>query len=595
MARFVDYEEPVKTKTKNPGLTQAQIQSTKAALKGAYNGPVAPDFERIVIGANGEQVTSPNGKISVDETGAGASSAGANKQSKFVDYVEDSGVSPLGGDWKNFAAGIGAKVTDIPLGIKQRFHELQNYTSRGLPGSEIDAKRLDATNQEAADKRRLDAPLMATKAGKGGALVGAAIPAAAAALTPGGQGLAASLLAGGGLGAVEPTIADESLSKNTLFGLAGGGAGYGVGKLIGKAGQGIGDWASKNQTINALKDSILGQSKNMGYVIPPTQANSAGVRGFINKTTEGLAGKLSTAQKASVKNQPITNQVIAKDLGLPDDQPISIEALKGVRAQAGKAYDEVKQLGTIAADKKYFSDLDEIASSTRSAAKSFPGLKNSKLEEIVESLKQTKFDAGDAIEAIKGLRDEVSGFFARGEKTVGRAYAGAVDALENMIERAAEKSGKPELLNNFLAARTKIAKTYSVEKVLNDSTGNVSAKKLATQLASGKPLSGEIKKVAQFGQAFPKAAEEIQSSIPGSSPLDWAMGAGASVGTGNVAGMGMLAARPAARSLLLSRPYQKFMTTPSYESMLARALQNRITQQGLRIGTMVGLPQFTKE
>ena len=89
MAHFVDYEEPVRTKPKRPGLTQGQIQATKDALKGAYNGPVAPDFERIVIGANGEQVESPSGKLSVGAPGSGAAGAGAAKPSKFVDYAEN--------------------------------------------------------------------------------------------------------------------------------------------------------------------------------------------------------------------------------------------------------------------------------------------------------------------------------------------------------------------------------------------------------------------------------------------------------------------------------------------------------------------------
>lgn len=602
MANTLSFDDLVPKKKKL--LTQEQVQALtkdnplqqpKADFVGISKGADGADaIEDPAVAFNGiagnpDIAQAPEAALSFDDLVPKA--AGAR-----VSPSAESAISPIGGDWENFAAGIGAKLADIPLGLKQRWHELENYTSRGLPGSEIDAQNLSTTNQEVADKRARDAPLMATKAGKGGAFVGAAIPAAGAAMLPGGQGLAASMLAGGGLGAIEPAVDGESVVKNTLFGLGGGGAGYGAGKLIGAAGSKISGALGKSKSVNALKDAVLGQSKNMGYVIPPTQANSAGVRGSVNKTLESLAGKLSTAQKASVKNQPISNQAIAKDLGLPPDQPISIEVLKTVRSAAGEVYEEVKQLGTIVTDEKYFAGLDNLAASTRNAEKSFPGLGDTKLEDIVKSLKQPKFDAGDAIDALKTLRGKADDFYAQGNKTLGGAYRKATGVLEDMIERAAEKQrGSPALLENFRKARTTIAKTYSVEKALNDSTGNVSARKLAAQLAKGKPLSGEIKKVAQFGQAYPKAAEEIQSSIPGSSPLDWAMGAGASVGTGNIAGMGMLAARPGARSLVLSSPYQKLMTTPSYESMLAKALQNRITQQGLRIGTIAGLPQLTKE
>lgn len=521
---------------------------------------------------------------------------------KVTPYVEEAAPapttpvpSPLGGDWENLAAGMGSSFVDLALGVKQRWHELQNYTSRGLPGSEVDAQNLAATNQEVADKRGIDAPLMATKAGKIGRFAGTAAPAVVAGLIPGAQGLAGSMLTGAGLGLLDPTAGDESIVRNAGLGLAGGGLGYGVGRLMGAAGSAIKGRLANEETINAAKDATIKTARDMGYVIPPTQANAAGGTGFVNKTLEGLAGKLSTAQKASVKNQPITNQAIAKDLGLPLDEPISIEALKKVRAIAGQAYDEVKQLGTIIPDQKYFTELDNIIASTRSAANSFPGLKNSKLEDIVTALKQPKFDAGDAVEAIRGLRDEVGGFFARGEKTVGRAYSGAVDALENMIERAAAASGKPELLKNYIAARTTIAKTYTVEKALNETTGNVSAVKLAARLASGKPMSGEIEKVAQFAQAHPEAAKTLTSSIPGSSPLDWVAGLGSNALWGPAGTAVTLGARPLARNIILSRPYQRLMTQPSYQSSLGNLLARPGLQQSARIGLMTGLPEFAQQ
>jgi hypothetical protein len=54
-------------------------------------------------------------------------------------------------------------------------------------------------------------------------------------------------------------------------------------------------------------------------------------------------------------------------------------------------------------------------------------------------------------------------------------------------------------------------------------------------------------------------------------------------------------ARPAVRTGLLSGPYQKLMTTPSYQSMLAKALENKITREGIRAGTLAGLPHLMQE
>lgn len=504
-------------------------------------------------------------------------------------------ISPIGGNFENLAAGVGSSFVDLALGVKQRWRELQNYTSRGLPGSEVDAQALQSVNQEVADKRMVDAPLMATKAGKVGRFVGTAAPAVAAGLIPGAQGLAGSMLTGAGLGMVDPTSGDESIVRNAGLGLAGGGLGYGAGRLIGAAGSAIKGQLANKESINAAKDATIKTARDMGYVIPPTQANADGTKGFVNKTLEGAAGKISTGQKASLINQPITNQTIAKELGLPLDQPISIEALKKVRVVSGQAYDEVKQLGTIVTDKKFAVALDDIVSATRNAEKDFPGLGDTKLEDIVKSLKQPQFMADNAIAAIKLIRNKSDAAFAQNDKTLGGAYRKATVVLEDMIERAAEKSNNPALLENFRKARSDIAKTYSVEKALNDATGNVAARKLAAQLSRGKPLSGDIKKVAQFAQAFPKASDEIMTSIPGTSPLDWAMGGGISASLGNPAGLATVLARPGARSLILSRPYQSVMTQPRYQSSLGNLLARPGLQQSARIGLMTGLPEFAQQ
>ena len=241
MARFVDYEEPIKTKPKNPGLTQAQIQSTKAALKGAYNGPVAPDFERIVVGANGEQVTSPNGKISVNETRSEASSAGANKQSKFVDYDEDSTVKKDNAQYDvgnsflddvgNFGHGIRKGVVDIGLGMRQRFDESANALESVFGGQGINKalgmnnadKILSDTNKVIEDRKNYYAPLSKTWAGMGGDVTGQVLATLPAAFVPGASTIKGSTTIGAAQGFAAPTTGNDNVMKNTAMGAALGG------------------------------------------------------------------------------------------------------------------------------------------------------------------------------------------------------------------------------------------------------------------------------------------------------------------------------------------------------------------------------------
>ena len=108
-------------------------------------------------------------------------------------------------------------------------------------------------------------------------------------------------------------------------------------------------------------------------------------------------------------------------------------------------------------------------------------------------------------------------------------------------------------------SRELIAKTYSVEKALNTTTGNVDAKNLAKQLDKGKPLSGELKQAAEFAARFPKAAQTIEGmgSLPQTSPLDWAAFGGIGAATANPLMLLGVGARPAARAAVLSGPVQR--------------------------------------
>jgi hypothetical protein len=337
------------------------------------------------------------------------------------------------------------------------------------------------------------------------------------------------------------------------------------------------DKASGLLSANTTKDATAAIARDVGYVIPPSSSNPS----FLNKALEGFAGKLSTAQKASSKNQEVTNRLVASELGIPEGVKISREVLNGVRREAGQAYETVKGLGTIAADKKYIADLDGIVSQARNVDRSFPGLGGNQLEDVAKSLRQENFNAADAVDAIKLLRQRADKFYATGDKEMGGAFKNATTAIEDMLERAAESSGKPEILAQYLNARATIAKSYSVEKALNDATGNVSAQKLGIQLSKGKPLSGDVKKAAQFGAQFPKASREINESLPGISPLDYALGVALGTASGNY-------------GLILSKPYQALMTAPKYDPKTGRLLNSAATRELLRSGLLGATPEFVE-
>lgn len=134
---------------------------------------------------------------------------------------------PLGSNTQNTLAGAGKSLVDIGRGVQQLFG--------GRTEAQVD------------EGRRLDAPLMSTKAGIGGNIGGSIAATASTMFIPGANTYTGAALIGGGLGGAQPVGTGESRLRNTAFGAAGGLAGRYIG---GK----ISDWAAKPrpQPMSAL-------------------------------------------------------------------------------------------------------------------------------------------------------------------------------------------------------------------------------------------------------------------------------------------------------------------------------------------------------
>jgi hypothetical protein len=318
-----------------------------------------------------------------------------------------------------------------------------------------------------------------------------------------------------------------------------------------------------------LRDQALIAGQKEGYVVPPTTTNPS----MVNKVLEGTAGKLTTAQQASAQNQAVTNKLIARAFGLPDDAQITRSTLDGIRKQAGKAYDAIRSIGTVTADARFSRDLAGISAKYKGAAKSFPGLANSAIDDAIASVSKSQFEADSAVDAIAILRDKASVAGKQGDKGLATAYRSVANAVEGAVERfAANKQGNAGAVTRFRQARETIAKVYSVGKAINPATGDISATKLAQQLQREAPLSGEIKKVAEFASAFPKAARSFSESFPGVSPLDAYGAGGLAAVTGNPTPLLYPFGRMGIRNFLLSPAGQKLALSRGPASVSPRAV-----------------------
>lgn len=507
--------------------------------------------------------------------------------------VEPVATDPTGSFLENVAAGSGKAIVDAARAVRQMATGATRAAPYAVPEVLRFIHRAAPIEQSDIDEaRRLDAPLMDTVGGK----VGNIGTKLAALFVPGANTYAGAAASGAALGALEPTATGESRALNTAVGGGGGVAGKFVGDKVAAGVQKLFQTKLASETArqaaDAGRNAAAAAGRDAGYVVPPTQANPT----TVNRVLEGVAGKLTTAQQASAKNQQVTNRLTRLGLGLRHDEPITEEVLAAVRARAGKAYERLGK-GKFAADETFQKGVEGLAVAQKRLAEEFPELASKDVLTLAERLKRDTFDGETLVELTKTLREKAGAAFAKGETGAARFYKGAAREVEDLMERniAYTGAGGPNALKEFRAARQLIAKAHAAEKALNKATGDIDAGKFADMLRKGKRLSDEFKTVGEFAAAFPKAAQRVDKmgSLPGTSPLDYTAAGIFSGLAGNPALMATVAARPAVRSTILSDAFQKYATTPSYGPGVTLSAANAAAQSEItkRIVQVLGAQQ----
>lgn len=343
-----------------------------------------------------------------------------------------------------------------------------------------------------------------------------------------------------------------------------GGAAPVVAKVLGAAGQKVGsainerlaerlkDYQRNGQLNKTIEDAI-----EAGYVIPPSSVKPT----FGNRVLESVSGKQATQQIVSTKNAKVTDDLVRKSLGIPENVPLSQGALENLRKTAGKAYQEVSSLSPQAA-----ADL----------------------------------------EALKTARNEAQGWFkaynrsARPDDLAKAKEARQLsDNLEQALEKHAEQAGKPDLIPALRDARKQIAKTYTVGRAINDASGNVDARVLGRLYEKHAPLSGELETAGRFASAFPTAAKSPQQmgspDVHNLRAMASILMSGGGAGAGAAAGLGAAAtgglsalaaavpmvAPPVARSVLLRKGAQHALIPKAPQGGKAAQLAELLRNQDL--------------
>lgn len=456
------------------------------------------------------------------------------------------------------AAGFGKAFVDTAKGLKQAGQDFQEFETGG------DAQhRSQAMRQDTDEDKHLDAPLLATKAGRAGNIAGGIAATAPLLAIPGVNTVAGAAVTGAVLGATQRVGTDDSRLKNTVEGAAFGAVGQKVGQVAGRAiAKRFAPEVEKAiEPAERMHQEAVQAAQKAGYVLPPSMAKP----NTLNSVLEGFSGKIKTGQEASMVNEANTDRLVRTGLGISEDAPLTRETLLQVRKEAGKAYQVLQEHAEpFETTAEYHKAIDNIGDVTKRLAEKYPKLfDNRDIDVLKQSLKVDSMTGEDVVELTKALRQKADDLWSPtasgADKSVARAYRQASDAIENMAEANLERSGNTKVLEDFRNSRQVIAKSYSVEKALTGN-GHVDARKLALQLKRNKPLSGDLKTAAEFAGNFKKAAQtsEQVGSIPKISPLD-AMAA-LLTPHGAAGAAAALLGRPIVRAAILSPTGQRILT-----------------------------------
>jgi len=285
---------------------------------------------------------------------------------------------------------------------------------------------------------------------------------------------------------------------------------------------------------NAVRDANVLAAQREGFVVTPGSLTPTGA----NVVKERIAGKTHLEQLASIKNQQMADKVARRAVGLPENSPLTSDSMKSIRkAEYAKGYEPVKNLGNIVADTVFLDDLTNIQSSYTGASKSFPLAVPDEVGNLIKKYNVEKFDAADAVDVIKKLREQASGNFRKGENDLAKSQLDISTALEGQIARNLEASGDPKLANlleQFKASRQRMAISHTIENAIRVGSGSVDAKKLGRDIQNDKFMTGDLKTIAEFANTFPRV--NVPPSTIGTPGAATVVGRSLSGGAGAVAG-----------------------------------------------------------
>lgn len=315
--------------------------------------------------------------------------------------------------------------------------------------------------------------------------------------------------------------------------------------------------AAKMKSLNySDRDFTIRLAGEAGYVFDPVKLNPNAV----TKAVDRLAVESSFHKAAIAKNQEVTNQLVRSELGLYEGDSLNNLTLDVKALELRQPYEQIRAMGTEGKDA--VQELIEVRKKARTAWEDY-------------------------------RRNRTRDALSEAESMDSRA-----EAIEDKIEKIAQKAGVPQAVDELRASRKALAKVYVVQNALNSAANEVDASIIGKVYDKNpKMLDGSLATIGKVANIQPymfRPSSEAKASTGGAGRImGMGMGmsagayAGSSVGgaagaaAGALAGGGIGAFAGGMASDVLSVPFTKLATSPGYQRVMAMPRYNQKTPEAL--------------
>lgn len=538
--------------------------------------------------------------------------------------------SPVAGNSfaQNALIGSGKFFTDQALGARQigatvldtvspQQRDLSSLVTGQAPS------RLAALQQEAADKRQIDAPVMATAGGKAGQIATGALSTVPLAWVPGAGTYAGAALIGAGMGALNPTTANESRLLNTGLGAGLSVAGQYGSNLVGRwlasraaqsaqgTAQGVGGAsvgpgsagaqasvsgsANLTGTGGGVNFGSVGVDESAGLNAAQQAAADAGAQLGMRTTPGQATGSRALQQlEAKLESQPMTsgpfnaiksnnqqvlNRAAAAAIG-ENSNTVDASVLSQANERLGQVFESVRNPNSIVATNPQQTSavLDSIDGELRGL---LPGNGSVRDNPLVSDLERLAGEGGINAQQLGTLSSKLGRAAAKQMTTPSgdRDWGQALYAVKNHVDDLLQSTLSGNEAAQYAAARGQYRNLMTLTSrtnIVNPSSGNISGVALANKLQQsdrrGFLFGGnqsDLYNAARFAQAFKPIVGDsgtaTRSALP--SPIDFAL------------------------SIPLNLATRAYVSTPSIRAFAgARAASAATADVANRFGAQAALP-----